>query len=740
MQLLDPSLVELADGTRSIPLVLDQALRNISLEKVFVVRLSEDVERSAAELEQVLSADLENQDRRRLRYYAAGEYLNVSTHLLVAVWNGRRESSFSGTSAVVEARLAGPRAGLLPTASALPVHHGGPVWHLLAQRPAQPEKTERAPCNEAHHPLPPLRFLYPAVTSVSNIKPGDVLAGGQSKQLFAQSEWFNLFARIGENIQVFNTERVDSPRNRTHELKKMLRDPEGDRVHDRLQAEHPNAFQKLAQLSAVRTRGSDLSQWFQTKAKRTLAAMFWLALVAASLLHLHAHWHPAPAHESVASHELGADHGQSTVKKGLSGIQLVFGWAALVLALAGLGYFAWRRALKLDARGHDARAIAEGLRVQFYWNLAGLGRSVPANYMSRHRSELDWIRGVIRAATSPYLYWKDWFQVLPAELQLKLWNVVREAWVRHQRTYFRGASHRERHILHLWHELGGVTALGGVIVFLLLVVSGGVPWSPRGFLRGLMAAIFAVSVTGTYTWLAAWRSSRQTQNESGASNSVLWSGLEKAIGGVREQTAAAWSQSAADTVPRSLWRALITAGAAIASSGPVVLELVNILVPAFADSSLKQTSYLGRLLRGLISFLAYVPLAMLLAFVAVSCCRLVHTWLPHAPEYAALSQIAGGFLLLAGALSVAWAEKNLRSEFAYQYDTMAAVFETAYDRLGTYMSEFKQALEDADERAKSEIQERIQSLIFELGQEALDENAEWLILHRARPLEPVMAG
>jgi hypothetical protein len=34
----------------------------------------------------------------------------------------------------------------------------------------------------------------------------------------------------------------------------------------------------------------------------------------------------------------------------------------------------------------------------------------------------------------------------------------------------------------------------------------------------------------------------------------------------------------------------------------------------------------------------------------------------------------------------------------------------------------------------------IQDFLYALGKEALDENAEWLILHRARPLEPVMAG
>ena len=34
----------------------------------------------------------------------------------------------------------------------------------------------------------------------------------------------------------------------------------------------------------------------------------------------------------------------------------------------------------------------------------------------------------------------------------------------------------------------------------------------------------------------------------------------------------------------------------------------------------------------------------------------------------------------------------------------------------------------------------LQQLIRDVGLQALDENAEWLILHRSRPLEPVMAG
>jgi hypothetical protein len=34
----------------------------------------------------------------------------------------------------------------------------------------------------------------------------------------------------------------------------------------------------------------------------------------------------------------------------------------------------------------------------------------------------------------------------------------------------------------------------------------------------------------------------------------------------------------------------------------------------------------------------------------------------------------------------------------------------------------------------------VQEILFALGLQALNENGEWLILHRARPLEPVLAG
>ena len=55
----------------------------------------------------------------------------------------------------------------------------------------------------------------------------------------------------------------------------------------------------------------------------------------------------------------------------------------------------------------DYRALAEGLRVQFFWSLAELPDSVADHYLSKQRSELDWIRKALQ-------FWKIGAQPGPA--------------------------------------------------------------------------------------------------------------------------------------------------------------------------------------------------------------------------------------------------------------------------------------------------------------------------------------
>jgi hypothetical protein len=63
-------------------------------------------------------------------------------------------------------------------------------------------------------------------------------------------------------------------------------------------------------------------------------------------------------------------------------------WVERVLAVI----FRWIRRGDYQNKHLDYRALAEGLRIQFYWRLASLADRVEDHYLSKHRTELDWIR------------------------------------------------------------------------------------------------------------------------------------------------------------------------------------------------------------------------------------------------------------------------------------------------------------------------------------------------------------
>ncbi|HTT06630.1 MAG TPA: hypothetical protein VMF64_15230 [Steroidobacteraceae bacterium] len=94
----------------------------------------------------------------------------------------------------------------------------------------------------------------------------------------------------------------------------------------------------------------------------------------------------------------------------------------------------WHRRLDAQGRYLDYRALAEGLRVQFYWRLAGLSDNASSSYLRKQLDELRWIREALRATGA-----------VPApptaqpELALK-------CWVHGQATYYaqRARQHEQR--------------------------------------------------------------------------------------------------------------------------------------------------------------------------------------------------------------------------------------------------------------------------------------------------------
>ena len=127
----------------------------------------------------------------------------------------------------------------------------------------------------------------------------------------------------------------------------------------------------------------------------------------------------------------------------LQGDPLARGWAfslnGLYVGSLGAAYalWLWSRRARHQTKYLDYRALAEGIRVQIFWRLAGISDAAADHYLRKQRSELDWIRRAMRAHdVGPG---GDGAGAAPAVGPLRL---VLDRWVKPQSAYFSRAAQR----------------------------------------------------------------------------------------------------------------------------------------------------------------------------------------------------------------------------------------------------------------------------------------------------------
>ena len=81
----------------------------------------------------------------------------------------------------------------------------------------------------------------------------------------------------------------------------------------------------------------------------------------------------------------------------------------------------------------DSRALAEALRVQFFWALAGMPVSVSDNYLGYQSNELGWIRQALRG---PAL----WGTAAALAVEQRNDRLLLKNWIEAQRCYFQGSG------------------------------------------------------------------------------------------------------------------------------------------------------------------------------------------------------------------------------------------------------------------------------------------------------------
>ena len=130
----------------------------------------------------------------------------------------------------------------------------------------------------------------------------------------------------------------------------------------------------------------------------------------------------------------------------------------LMIFMSIAALYLWQKRLDAQGRYLDYRALAEALRVQFYWRLAGLSDSAAASYLRKQLDELRWIRDALRGANA-----------LPPPTDPRP-DLVQRQWVHGQTDYYRSRATRLMHRIHRIERFSGLFLAAGLLSTAGLVI------------------------------------------------------------------------------------------------------------------------------------------------------------------------------------------------------------------------------------------------------------------------------
>ncbi len=120
----------------------------------------------------------------------------------------------------------------------------------------------------------------------------------------------------------------------------------------------------------------------------------------------------------------------------------------------------------------DYRALAEGLRVQLFWRIAGVKSSAADHYLHKQRSDLDWIRDAVRAFSLLSQEDSDSDMKPGKQGSRHGLNLVLDHWVKDQAGYYLKSAWRDRRrLIRLKYGSQGLLLAGAALAFLKVIVN-----------------------------------------------------------------------------------------------------------------------------------------------------------------------------------------------------------------------------------------------------------------------------
>ncbi|MDQ3818041.1 MAG: hypothetical protein M3362_10145, partial [Acidobacteriota bacterium] len=335
-------------------------------------------------------------------------------HLLIALWDGKYQNSVGGTSQVIRFQLEGIPESYAPRASFIDTPESGPVYHIITPRKSNP-KPEGEPFE--------LHKLFP-------------------KGYIAEAERFN---RIYARVEMFNRDLF----NPAHSL---LQATEKSKEYLFPESESKKLSPFLQSIREHFAVADSLAIFFQNRTRSTLNHLFILVLLIAISFDIYAHFFPERH------------------------------WILALYLILMAGAYLWvnPRAKRHDYQNkyQDYRALAEGMRVQFFWWLANLQLSVADHYLRKQRSELDWICSAIRVWNIPTETESYAMDATHDTEHVRRCELLLRYWVQDQSNYFIKAAKRDHEKLERYEPyVRALLRIGvGVTVLMTLALLIPHPW------------------------------------------------------------------------------------------------------------------------------------------------------------------------------------------------------------------------------------------------------------------------
>jgi hypothetical protein len=327
------------------------------------------------------------------QYEQLGLVLSRHSHILLALWDGHDPGADrlrGGTAQIVAMRRMGERkvaakgfaaSALFPrTPPQLELTRSGPTIQIVTPRRKHHEHEDRS------HIRHEAGFIFGLSDAISAT---EIDIENVSDLTEARAESFPSFAAAKEDF-LRMAEANEDLQKTENKLRDLCRIHESYLLPPTSECSEPlsllRSLQARADVTAARFQRYVLGEWapglsWSDSYKGVRDRGAWLLqpgvlLLFATVVPFGVFWFEAYAH-------------------------LHLGWAALALYIALFGgsfafYLFAVRPWRWQERFQDYRALAEALRVQFYWAACGVPIAVSDNYLRQHADELGWIRQALR--------------------------------------------------------------------------------------------------------------------------------------------------------------------------------------------------------------------------------------------------------------------------------------------------------------------------------------------------------